>query len=292
MTTRLRGGKPREQAADIAIIGGSAGGCAAALAACRLGKTVVMTEETAWIGGQFTSQIVSPDEHRFIEQFGSSDSYRELRRLIRAYYLDHFPVTATARGARWFNPGNHECSTLACEPRAALAALTSMLAPYVHAGRLVVHTGYRPMAVETNGDSVHCVRAESPLTGDSIDLTAHYFLDATELGDLLPLAAVEHVVGAEPQEDTAEPHADPGGNERCQMALTWCFAMDHLEGEDHTVDRPEQYEIFRDTVPPNGPIHSCRSSHSITTRWDPGSTRSCRSCTAARPGSRCGCTAG
>jgi hypothetical protein len=247
------GGPQREQAADIVIVGGGAGGCAAALAACRLGRTVVMTEETAWIGGQFTSQIVPPDEHRFIERFGSSDSYRELRRLIRGYYLDHFPVTARARSARWFNPGNHECGSLACEPRAALAALTAMLAPYVHSGRLVVHAGYRPVSAETSPDRVHSVRVQSPLTGDSIDLSGHYFLDATELGDLLLLAAVEHVIGAEPQEETAEPHAHPGGNERCQMALTWSFAMDHLEGEDHTVDRPEQYERFRDTVPPDWP---------------------------------------
>ena len=45
------------------------------------------------------------DEHRFIEWFGSSESYRELRRRIRAYYLDNFPVSTKARAARWFNPG-------------------------------------------------------------------------------------------------------------------------------------------------------------------------------------------
>ena len=243
----------RENAADIVIIGGSTGGCAAALAACRNGKTVVMSEETQWIGGQLTSQTVPPDEHRFIEWFGSSESYRELRRRIRAYYLDNFPVSTKARAARWFNPGNHECSTLACEPRAALAALTEMLAPYVHGGRLVVHQGYRPVSAETDGDTVRSVHVQNQLTGDSIALTAHYFLDATELGDLLPLAGIEHVVGAEPQEETAEPHAYPGGNERCQMAITWCFAMDYLEGEDHTIDRPEKYEFFRDSVPPHWP---------------------------------------
>ena len=243
----------RENAADIVIIGGSTGGCAAALAACRNGKTVVMSEETQWIGGQLTSQTVPPDEHRFIEWFGSSESYRELRRRIRAYYLDNFPVSTKARAARWFNPGNHECSTLACEPRAALAALTGMLAPYVHGGRLVIHQGYRPVSAQTDGDTVRSVHVQDQLTGDSIALTAQYFLDATELGDLLPLAGIEHVVGAEPQEETAEPHALPGGNERCQMAITWCFAMDYLEGEDHTIDRPEKYEFFRDSVPPHWP---------------------------------------
>ena len=100
---------------------------------------------------------------------------------------------------------------------------------------------------------VRSVHVLNQLTGDSIALTAQYFLDGTELGDLLPLAGIEHVVGAEPQEETAEPHAYPGGNERCQMAITWCFAMDYLEGEDHTIDRPEKYEFFRDSVPPHWP---------------------------------------
>jgi len=60
----------REMAADLVIVGGGTGGCAAALAALRNGLTVVMTEETDWIGGQFTQQAVPPDEHPWIESFG------------------------------------------------------------------------------------------------------------------------------------------------------------------------------------------------------------------------------
>src|SRR5579862_3248042 len=244
---------PRELAADVVIVGAGAGGCAAALAACRNGRTVAMTEETAWIGGQFTSQTVPPDEHRFIESFGSSDSYRELRRRIRRYYLDNFPVDAQARLAPRFNPGNHECGSLACEPRAALAALTSLLAPYVHSGRLVIYNGYRPVGASADGDRVRSVTVEGTDGGDAVELTGRYFLDATELGELLPLAGVEHAIGAEPQEETNEPHALPGGNERCQMAITWCFAIDHVEGADYTIERPEQYEFFRDSVPAHWP---------------------------------------
>jgi len=40
--------------ADVLIVGGGLGGCAAALAATRLGKRVVMTEPTDWLGGQLT----------------------------------------------------------------------------------------------------------------------------------------------------------------------------------------------------------------------------------------------
>jgi len=40
---------------DLAIIGGGLGGVAAAIAALRNGLTVVLTEETDWIGGQMTN---------------------------------------------------------------------------------------------------------------------------------------------------------------------------------------------------------------------------------------------
>jgi NADPH-dependent 2,4-dienoyl-CoA reductase/sulfur reductase-like enzyme len=48
---------------DVAIIGGGLGACAAALAVARLGRRVILTEETYWVGGQLTNQAVPPDEH-------------------------------------------------------------------------------------------------------------------------------------------------------------------------------------------------------------------------------------
>jgi alkyl hydroperoxide reductase subunit AhpF len=39
------------QSASVLIVGGGVGGVAAALAACRAGLRVVLTEETLWIGG-------------------------------------------------------------------------------------------------------------------------------------------------------------------------------------------------------------------------------------------------
>ena len=65
------------------------GGVAAALAAARMGKRVILTEETNWIGGQFTSQGVPPDEHKWIEHTGCTQSYRELRNRIRDYYRNN-----------------------------------------------------------------------------------------------------------------------------------------------------------------------------------------------------------
>ena len=49
----------KEVRTDILVAGGGVGGVAAALAAVSLGRRVVLTEETDWLGGQLTSQAVT-----------------------------------------------------------------------------------------------------------------------------------------------------------------------------------------------------------------------------------------
>jgi NADPH-dependent 2,4-dienoyl-CoA reductase/sulfur reductase-like enzyme len=95
----------RETGADLVVAGGGLGGVAAVLAACRRGHRVLLIEETDWLGGQLTSQAVPPDEHPWIEQFGCTASYRQLREDIRAYYRTWYPLTGKARAWRSLNPG-------------------------------------------------------------------------------------------------------------------------------------------------------------------------------------------
>ncbi|RGC69372.1 FAD dependent oxidoreductase [Micromonospora sp. MW-13] len=62
-----RTGRTNEGHTDVLVVGGGVGGVgrvAAALAACEGGARVVVVEPCTWIGGQLTSQAVSPDEHR------------------------------------------------------------------------------------------------------------------------------------------------------------------------------------------------------------------------------------
>jgi NADPH-dependent 2,4-dienoyl-CoA reductase/sulfur reductase-like enzyme len=95
----------RERRCDVLVIGGSLGGVAAALAAARMGATVLLTEEADWIGGQATAQGVPLDEHPWIEQFGATRSYREFRSGVRDYYRRHFPLAPEARADPHLNPG-------------------------------------------------------------------------------------------------------------------------------------------------------------------------------------------
>jgi hypothetical protein len=243
---------------DVAIIGGGLGACAAALAAARLGHRVILTEETHWVGGQLTNQAVPPDEHPWIEDFGATASYRALRQEIRSYYRRHIPLTAEARSNPALNPGNGWVSRLCHDPRVAVAVLHQMMIPYQLNGRLFVMHPHRPISAWTHGDRIAGVVVRGLESERNSLIEAPFFVDATPYGDLLELAGVEHVLGAESRAETGEPHAADVADPRDQQAITVCFAMEHAPGEHHVIDKPNQYELWRDFHPPGwpGPLFS------------------------------------
>src|SRR5258707_10723462 len=170
----------KELQADIAVIGGGVGGCAAALAALREGLRVVLTEETDWIGGQLTAQGVPPDEHQWIETHGCTRLYREYRNAVREHYRRNYPLTDAARALPYLNPGNSWVSRIAHEPRVALAVLEAMLAPYVSSGRLTLLLRHQPIAAGNSHDHVRSVQLRNLEDDTQRVLHAKYFLDATE----------------------------------------------------------------------------------------------------------------
>ena len=191
---------------DVAVIGGGMGGVAAALAATEAGRQVVLTEATPWLGGQMTSQGVSAfDEHEHIETFGCTRAYHYLRDGIRAYYRLRYgaPEFMAGRAGRvLLNPGNGWVSRLCFEPQAGVQVIEQMLAPHIREGRLRILMEHEPVAVMTSADAI--VQARLKGREGMVGVCAAYFVDSTELGDLLPLAGVEYVTGAEARADTGE----------------------------------------------------------------------------------------
>ena len=239
-----------EQHTDVLIVGGGIGGCAAALSVAEAGYRAILTEQTDWIGGQLTAQAVPPDEHGWIERFGCTAAYRRFRNDVRRYYRDHYPLSEKARSEAHLNPGGGWVSPLCHEPRVALAVLAAMLAPHVGSGRIKILPEHRPTAAETGPkDRVSSVALLDSRSGDEKTILAEYFLDATELGDLLPLCGAEFVTGSESQRQTNEPGAPPEANPANAQAFSVCFAVDHLAGEDHTIERPPRWGFWREFVP-------------------------------------------
>ncbi len=242
-------GKAGELKADLVVIGGGVGGIAAALSGARNGLKVILTEEFPWIGGQLTSQGVPPDEHPWIEERGSSKTYRLFRQKVRDYYVRNYPLTDEARQKNPLNPGNGNVSRLCHEPRVAVAVLLEMLALDISAGRIKILQPYRVSAAETDADRITAVEVSKIADGRKIVLQAPYFVDATEMGELIYYARAEHVTGAESRQATKEPHAPLNEDPDNHQAFTYCFAMDYQDGKDNRIEEPRAYKFWKDYVP-------------------------------------------
>lgn len=244
----------RERPTEILVVGGGLGGIAATLSAAAMGARVILMEELDWLGGQLTAQGVPPDEHPWIDTVSGSRTYAELRGRIREYYQRNYRLTAAARREPFFNPGMGNIGSLCHEPKVAVRAIDDMLAAYESARQVEVLRRLRPVSAATDGDYVRAVGFLDLETGETVTITARLVIDATELGDLLALANVEHRFGAESAERTGELHAIAGPDDPMdQQAITWCFAMDHCPGEDHRIDKPAGYDYWRGIRIPDWP---------------------------------------
>lgn len=242
---------------EVLVAGGSLGGVATALALLRNGRKVVLTEECDWLGGQITAQGVPPDEHPWIESHGAPRSYRRYRELVRSYYRDFYPLSEHAQHAEHLNPGNGSVSRICHEPKVGVAVLNQMLAPYQSSGQLRVLLQYVPVSSKVSGNWVQSVRFKHVSSGNEVEITAGYVIDATELGDLLPLTGTEYVTGIESKNETGELHAPDRADAKDVQAFTTCFALDYSAGEDF-VQKPADYAFWSSYVPAIQPAWSGR----------------------------------
>ena len=258
-----------ELSADLVIAGGGLGGCAAALAALRNGLTVILTEETDWIGGQIVAQGVPPDEHQWIETHGATKQYRDFRTAVRQYYIRNYPLTNEARNRKYLNPGDGEVSRLCHEPKVALAVLNEMLNPYISSGKLTLLLEHKTIGADVERDKVRALKIAHVKTKSEKVLTASYFVDATELGDLLPLTGTEFRTGTEARSETNELHAAGIADPKNQQAFTVCFALEYDKDGNHIINKPLEYDFWRNYVPAltppwSGPLLSLAYSNPST----------------------------
>jgi len=259
----------KEIKGDLVIIGGGIGGVACALSALQHGLNVILTEETLWLGGQMTSQAVPPDENPWVEDKGSTGRYKQLRNEIRNFYRKNYPLLDEHRNDPKLNPGNGNVSRICHEPRVSAQVIEQLLSPYISGKKLIVLKQHIPVKVETKGDHFLTIMVQSLETGNKISLTAPYFIDATETGELLPMGNVEYVTGMESQRITGEPHAPINADPKGMQACTWCFAMDYDPNGDYRIDKPQNYDFWRDFIPDldppwTGPLLSFTATHPVT----------------------------
>jgi hypothetical protein len=222
---------------DVVVIGASFGGVAAALAAAADPKvSVALLEPTQWIGGQATAQGVTRWDEAgmdLMETVGSTKSYRDLRNGIRAWFRANAPLSPYGQKQTYFNPGfaapNYPFATDPTVVHDHLRSMVTALAP-----RLQLKLGTTVVAVNVQNGSVQSVTSSG---GDVY--TARVFLDATDLGDMLPLAGIKWTIGAEAHADTEEPDAPAQAQPEWIQPITVPIALEQRPaGENHVPQSP------------------------------------------------------
>ncbi|HKU96281.1 MAG TPA: FAD-dependent oxidoreductase [Vineibacter sp.] len=238
--------RAKELRCQLLVFGGGLGGVSATRTAVALGIDVILVEELDWLGGQLTAQGVPLDEGPWIETGMRSRSYGQFRERLRDYYRRHYPLSGAARACIELNPGMGNVGSLCVEPTVAVRVIDDLLAPYVSGGRVSVLRRHRLVSAARDRDRVLGLELQRLEDGTTLFVAADLVVDASETGELLAAADVEHVFGAESQSTTGEPHAIAGAADPFdQQALTWCMALDYRPGEDHTIDRPDDYALHR-----------------------------------------------
>ncbi len=174
---------------DVVIAGAGTGGIGAAIQAARLGASVLLLEETDWVGGQMLAAAVSAiDEGGAGNLVRGRGLYRELVERVDAFYR---PL-----GLDPYSVGRH--NNLRLEPRVGRRLVHAMLA---EAGR---GPGRLDLVLRARVVKVH--RTESLVTGAELEITtsagrvtrlvaSRVLIDATEWGDVLPLAGARYRSG-------------------------------------------------------------------------------------------------
>jgi hypothetical protein len=171
---------------DVVIAGAGMGGIGVAVQAARMGRSVLLMEETDWIGGQATAAAVtSMDEGEALVR--ERGLYREFCGLIAAHYQ---PLGISYLTAYW---NGHVC----VEPHVGQHLLHVLLGDAVGDGVLDLVLRTRVTKVLRNGDTVTGVEIESATDAgpESHEIASKVLVDATEWGDVIPLTGARYRVG-------------------------------------------------------------------------------------------------
>ncbi|MGV3663634.1 MAG: FAD-dependent oxidoreductase [Prosthecobacter sp.] len=167
---------------DVVVAGAGTGGCGAAIQAARLGASVLLLEETDYIGGQMNAAAVtSMDEGGTLVR--GRGLYRELVQRIEAHYrpLGIDPETAYQYG--------HIC----VEPRVGRKILHEML----QVEKIDLSLRSRVTKVTKAGDIVTGVEI-AIVSGKGTTtqvVQSRVLIDATEWGDVIPMTGARYRVG-------------------------------------------------------------------------------------------------
>ena len=171
------------QSVNIVIVGAGTGGISAAIQAARLGAKVALLEETDWIGGQMTTSADATMDEGSTGITLNSGTYADFVERMHAYYLGRGKSVGTCYGS-----DQHHCY----EPSAIQKILYEMLSDVTGQGpgHIDLYLRERVTKVLEKDQSVVGV-----VTARGHVFQSKIVIDATELGDVLPLTHADYRIG-------------------------------------------------------------------------------------------------
>lgn len=207
---------------DILIIGGGAGGTSAGVQAARMGSKVQIIEATPWLGGMLTSAGVSAIDGNHEMPSGI---WGEFRQKLRDHYGGAKALATGWVSHTLFEPsiGNRILQEMADIPNLNI----SFNAFYAE--------------VKKDGDGWTVSYKQK---GKSYTTKAKILIDATEIGELLPLVGANFRLGMDSKSDTGEKEAPDAANKIVQD-LTYVLILEDVgtkRGRKGLVKKPKNYD--------------------------------------------------
>ena len=167
---------------DIIIAGAGTGGISAAIQAARMGVNVLVVESGSWVGGQATAAGVSTMDDMSRQKSGI---YEEFIARLKNYYDSRGKSMGTAY---WTS------NSIAFEPRVGQDVLISMINDARRRGTIDFLMNSNIIGVEKDKRTVKGVTVQLP-DRSTRKYTCRVLIDATEYGDILPLAKTKYRIG-------------------------------------------------------------------------------------------------
>jgi len=163
---------------DVVVAGAGAGGITAAIQAARMGADVLVIEESSWIGGQMTAAGVSTMDDTSNQKSGI---YLEFIRAIEKFYRERNKSP---------NLGYFGARTISFEPKVGQKKLYELVEDARNSGgKLDIMLRTQIKDVEREGTKVIGVKTSVD------DIKCKILIDATEYGDIIPMAGVPYRAG-------------------------------------------------------------------------------------------------
>ncbi len=214
--------KRQKLVTDVLVIGGGAGGTAAAIQSARMGVKTILVEPTTILGGMLTAAGVSCTDGNDQLPSGLWDEFRQ------ALYK-HYGRNKLNCG--WVSNTNFE-------PHVADSIFKAWTKKEKN---LKVQYGFQFTTILKEGNKVTGAIFSNIRNNEEIKIKAKVVIDATELGDVLAAAGAAYDLGMDDPLVSGEKEARQKND--IIQDLTWAAILkDYGAGADKTIEKPANYD--------------------------------------------------